>query len=223
MPVITRRRMLAMTALTLNAPRISALCSADDALSPAGEPAPATHIPDWIHHNRTLIAEGYNPPFYPTLDYTPSKAIEIAVDLDCDSMRYPAASYYAYFPTQSGYPVHPDLKGDPMRETLAALRKAGMHTIAYIPLNHPFMSVESKDPRYADWTRRSIDGTPITTGHYGWGRFFEGCLNSPVREVIRKLTAEVLSYDVDVMYFDGPYEGMENASQFCHCVYCRQA
>ena len=67
-----------------------------------------------------------------------------------------------------------------MRETVAQLRKAGLHTIAYIPLNHPFMSIESNDPRYPDWTRRYADGSPMITTHYGWDRFYEGCLNSPI-------------------------------------------
>ncbi len=223
MPVITRRQMLAMTALTVNAPGLHILRAAGEALPSAGQTAAAAHLPEWIHCNRTLIAEAYNPPFYPSLDYTAAKAVAIAADLNCDSMRYPSASYFAYFPTKSGYPIHPDLKGDPMRETLIELRKAKMRTIAYIPLNHPFMSIESKDTRYADWTRRYSDGTPITTTHYGWGRFFEGCLNSPIREIARTLTSEVLSYDFDLLYFDGPYQGMDHRSEFCHCAHCQQA
>ncbi len=39
--------------------------------------------------------------------------MDIARQLNADSLRYPAASYFAYFPTKSGYPVHPELKGDP--------------------------------------------------------------------------------------------------------------
>ena len=98
-----------------------------------GEPSQAgssASVWDWIHNNRTLIAEAYNPPFYPALDYDPEKAVRIAKDLNADSMRYPAASYYAYFPSKSGYPVHPELKGDPMRETLDRLRQAGLLTVA---------------------------------------------------------------------------------------------
>ena len=43
--------------------------------------------------------------------------MKIAAELNAESMRYPAASYYAYIPTKSGYPVHPEVKGDPFRET----------------------------------------------------------------------------------------------------------
>src|SRR5215471_17933814 len=68
----------------------------------------------WLKTCRTLICEAYNPPFYPSFDYRAEKAVKIAAELNADAMRYPAASYFAYFPTQSGYPVHPELKGEPM-------------------------------------------------------------------------------------------------------------
>src|SRR5205085_2361862 len=112
---------------------------------------------DWIPGTRTLIAEAYNPPFYPSLDYEPAKAVSIARALNADGFRYPAASYYAYFPTQSGYPVHPELKGDPMRRTLELCREAGIKTVAYVPLNHPFMEVTSHDPRFAGWSKKFVD------------------------------------------------------------------
>lgn len=179
---------------------------------------------DWIRTCRGLICEAYNPPFYPSFDFQPGKAVEIATELNADSLRYPAASYWAYFPTKSGYPIHPGMKGDPMRETVELCRKAGLKTIAYVPLNHPFMDATSKDPRYADWRKQSADGAPMITEHYGFAKYFEGCLNSPLRDVIRTLVREVLTeYPVDVMYFDGPYQGMQNAKEYCHCKYCEAA
>ncbi len=178
----------------------------------------------WLTTCRTMICEAYNPPFYPSLDYAPAKAIEVATALNADSLRYPAASYFAYFPTKSGYPIHPELKGDPFRETVDLARKNGMKVVAYVPLNHPFMDVTSKNPNYKDWSKKFADGTPMTTLHYGFAKYFEGCLNSPLREVIRTLVREVLTqYPVDVMYFDGPYQGMNNAKEYCHCTYCEAA
>src|ERR1035437_10143257 len=223
MPKITRRSMLGMTAIAMSAPALKALQADGNRLSSDGDEPVSRNECKCFPHNRTLIAEAYNPPFYPSLDYVPARAVEIALGLNCDSMRYPSASYYAYFPTKSGYPIHPDLKGDPMRETLTGLRKAGLRTIAYIPLNHPFMSIESNDPRYADWTKRFKDGTPMVTSHYGWGHYFEGCLNSPIRDVATALTAEVLSYDFDILYFDGPYQGMDHGWDFCNCTHCQSA
>src|SRR6185369_11080130 len=94
----------------------------------------------------------------------------------------------------------------------------------YVPLNHPFMDASSKDPRYADWSKKSADGSPMITEHYGFAKYFEGCLNSPVRDVIRTLVREVLTnYPVDIMYFDGPYQGMQQAKEYCHCTYCEAA
>ena len=179
---------------------------------------------EWIRSPRILIAEGYNPPFYPALEYEPEKAVRIAQELNADSLRYPAASYYAYFPTKSGYPVHPELRGDPMRQTVDLCRKANLKNVAYVPLNHPFMEVTSKDPRFVDWAKKFDDGRPMITEHYGFVKYYEGCLNSPVRDVIKALVREVLvDYPFDVMYFDGPYEGMQNAQSYCHCIYCARA
>jgi hypothetical protein len=189
----------------------------------AAPAAPAVDNYEWSRSTRILIAEAYNPPFYPSLDYDAEKTVRIARELNADSLRYPAASYFAYFPTKSGYPVHPELKGDPMRETWELCRKAGLKTVAYVPLNHPFMDITSKDARYAGWNKKFADGKPMTTEHYGYAEYFEGCLNSPVRDVIRALVREVLAYDVDVMYFDGPYQGMQNAKNYCHCQYCEAA
>jgi hypothetical protein len=184
----------------------------------------AAPSPEWIGTCRMLICEGYNPPFYPSFDYDAVKALFIARALNADSLRYPANSYFANFPSKSGFPVHPELKGDPMAETMELCRKAGLRNVAYVGLNHPFMDASSKDPRYADWSKKFADGSPMTTEHYGFATYFEGCLNSPVREVARALVKEVLTkYPADVMYFDGPYQGMQNAKNFCHCKYCEAA
>ena len=191
----------------------------------SAQPQPATTSAyEWIRSTRILIAEAYNPPFYPSLDYEPGKAVKIARELNADALRYPAASYYAYFPTKSGYPVHPELKSDLMRQTVDQCRQAGLKTVAYVPLNHPFMHAASRDPRFADWNKKFADGRPMTTEHYGYAEYFEGCLNSPVRDVIKALVREVLvDYPFDVMYFDGPYQGMQNAKNYCHCTYCEAA
>lgn len=175
---------------------------------------------EWIRSCRCVIAEAYNPPFYPRLDYRPDKAIKVCQALGANSLRYPAASYYAYFPTKTAYPRHPELRGDLMLETIERCREAGLKVIAYVPLNHPFMEVRANEPRYLDWVKRFADGTPMTTGHYGYATYYEGCLNSPLRDVIRAMVREVLRYGVDVMYFDGPYMGMKHSHDYCHCKYC---
>ncbi|PYQ20230.1 MAG: hypothetical protein DMF81_19250, partial [Acidobacteria bacterium] len=66
-----------------------------------GRPSAPVAVYDWIRQPRILLAEAYNPPFYPSFDYDAEKALAIARELNADSLRYPAASYYAYFPTKT--------------------------------------------------------------------------------------------------------------------------
>ena len=212
---LNRRELLQSVGLLLMPPQLCAVLQPAEARSSAYE---------WIQGPRVLIAEGYNPPFYPSFDYEPERAVRIAKELNADSLRFPAASYYAFFPTKSGYPAHPELRGDPMRQTVDLCRKANLKTVAYVPLNHPFMELTSKDARFADWSKKFADGRPMTTEHYGFAKYYEGCLNSPVRDVIKALVREVLAnYPFDVMYFDGPYQGMQNTKDYCHCRYCDSA
>lgn len=179
---------------------------------------------EWIRSTRIVIAEGYNPPFYPSLDYAPERAVRIVSELNADALRYPTAAYFAFFPTKSGYPVHPELRGDPMRETMERCHRAGVKNVAYVPLNHPFMEAASKDSRYADWSKKFANGEPMTTPHYGFTTYYEGCLNSPVRHVIKAMVHEILTeYPTDVLFFDGPYQGMAHADSYCHCKYCEAA
>ena len=180
---------------------------------------------EWIRSTRLMIAEAYCPPFYPTLEYDPEKALAMARRLNCDSFRYPTYSYVSFFPTKTKFPHHPELGSrDPFRDTVNLFHGAGLKVVAYNPLNHPFMDVHSNNPDYADWRRYDADGKPYITRHFGWTQFYEGCLNSPLREQIKERVREVVTnYPVDLMYFDGPYQGMEHRSRYCHCQYCKAA
>ncbi|HTA79675.1 MAG TPA: alpha-amylase family protein [Terracidiphilus sp.] len=181
--------------------------------------------PEWVRSIRLMIAEGYCPPFYPALDYDPKKAVEIARELGCNALRFPSFSYVAYFPTKTKLPRHQELGSrDLLRETADLCQQAGLKLVVYNPLNHPFMDITAGDPNYLDWTRRFADGRPMTTTHFGWGEYYEGCLNSPVREQTKACVREVITnYPVDLMYYDGAYEGMDHEGDFCHCKYCKEA
>jgi hypothetical protein len=180
---------------------------------------------EWIRTARLMIAEAYCPPFYPTLEYDPEKALALARRLNCDSFRYPTYSYVSFFPTQTKLPHHPELgTSDPFRRTVELFHDAGLKVVAYNPLNHPFMDVHSSNPDYADWRRYDADGKPYITRHMGWTQFYEGCLNSPLRAQVTERVREVVTnYPVDLMYFDGPYEGMDQRLHYCHCKYCQAA
>ncbi len=189
----------------------------------ADSPLPASF--EWIRSVRLMIAEGYAPPFYPALDYEPKKAVDIARALGCNAFRFPSFSYVAYFPTKTKLPRHKELGSrDLLKETSDLCHEAGLKLVVYNPLNHPFMDIAAGDPNYLDWARRFADGRPMTTTHFGWGTYYEGCLNSPVRDQIRERVREVVTnYPVDLMYYDGAYEGMDHEPDFCHCIYCKQA
>jgi hypothetical protein len=184
-----------------------------------------TQLPEWVRSLRLVIAEGYSPPFYPSLDYEPEKAVAIAHELGCNAFRFPTFSYVAFFPTKTKLPLHPELGSrDLLKQTAELCHKAGIKVVAYNPLNHPFMDVTVDDPNYQDWTRRFVDGRPMITTHFGWGSYYEGCLNSPLREQTLEYVREVISnYPVDLMYYDGAYQGMDHEPDFCHCKYCKQA
>jgi hypothetical protein len=195
------------------------------ALPPREGSSPLKPSFEWIRSVRLMIAEGYAPPFYPSLDYDPEKALDLARRVKCNAIRFPTYSYVAYFPTQTKLPHHPELGDrDPFRRTVDLFHAAGLKVVAYNPLNHPFMDVRSDNPLYRDWMRYDADGHPYVTRHMGWTTFNEGCLNSPLREEIQKRVREVVTnYAVDLMYFDGPYQGMDQRLHYCHCQYCRTA
>lgn len=223
---LTRRALLqqcgvlaAGTTLEGLSPKLAQALPEDDTVPP---------IPpsfEWVRSARLLIAEGYCPPFFPSLDYEPEKAVGIARRLGCNAFRFPTFSYVSFFPTKTKLPLHPELGSrDPLMRTAELCHEAGIKVVAYNPLNHPFMDIRSNNPDYQDWTRRFADGRPMITTHYGWASYYEGCLNSPLRDQIRERVREVIAnYPVDMMYFDGAYEGMDHEPDFCHCKYCKAA
>ena len=225
MKKITRRELLQQAGIMTVSSVVGSSIPSYSLTTPGPKPGYSEDAYAWIRSARIVIAEAYNPPFYPSFDYEPEKALAIARQLNANALRYPTASYYAYFPTKTKYPIHPELGGrDPLRRTVELFHDAGLKVVAYNPLNHPFMDVRAKNPDYEDWMRRDVDGRPLTTHHMGWTERYEGCLNSPLRSVTKARVLEVLTtYPVDVMYLDGPYVGMENDQRFCHCRYCKAA
>ena len=226
MEKVSRRELLQRAGTLAAATALGGVAVKEGVAKPITEGAPGAQPPfEWIQSARLMIAEGYVPPFYPSLDYKPEKALALARRLNCEALRYPTFSYVAFFPTRTKFPQHPELGGrDPFRETVNLFHDAGLKVVAYNPLNHPFMDVQSNNPEYRDWMRYDAEGRPLITRHMGWTRFYEGCLNSPLREQIRERVREVVAnYPVDMMYFDGPYEGMDQQMRFCHSKYCQAA
>jgi len=226
MEKVSRRELLQRAGAVAAATALSGFALQEGVAKPINEGAAATGPAfEWIRSVRLMIAEGYAPPFFPSLDYEPKKALDLTRSLNCNAFRYPTFSYVAFFPTKTKLPHHPELGGrDLLRDTLNLFHDAGLKFVAYNPLNHPFMDTEADNPEYGDWIRRDAEGRPMTTRHMGWTRYYEGCLNSPLRDQIRERVREVVAnYPVDMMYFDGPYQGMEQRLRYCHCQYCKAA
>ncbi len=222
---LSRRQLLqrasagaALATIGAKAPPAAALPQSEDSI-------PKKAGFEWMRTVRLMIAEGYAPPFYPSLDYEPQKALEIAKRVHFNAIRYPTFSYLAFYPTQTKSPRHPELGDrDPFRQTIELFHNAGLKVVAYNPLNHPFMDVHSENPQYRDWMRYDAEGRPYRTRHFGWTEFYEGCLNSPLRDQTLQAVREVVTnYPVDLMYFDGPYQGMDQRLHYCHCQYCKAA
>jgi len=186
---------------------------------------PSSEGLNFLKSVRILLAEGFNPPFYPNLDYQPGRALEVAKALHADSIRFPAAAYRAFFPTKTKYPRHPMLGDqDPYGETIEQFHRAGLKVVVYLPLNHPFLPTSTPTTEQMEWTKKDAEGQPMITGHYGFETHFETCINSPLRREILKMVDEACNgYEPDIVYFDGPYQGMQADMRWCHCRYCREA
>lgn len=179
---------------------------------------------DWLITDGVILLEGYQPPMFPELDYDPEYAAELTKRAGAKIFRFPALSYYAYYPTEH-YVLHPELAGrDLLKETIDACHKRGIKMIPYIPVGHPFLPHDSKLLPYDSWAKLDESGNRLKWWHHGYFNSYYICLNTPYREAIKKIVTEIVTgYDVDGIYFDGPYQDQTSSGDFCYCPYCREA
>lgn len=182
---------------------------------------------EWVRTCRGVILEAYSYPFYPKYQYSPEKAVEIALAVRANAIRYPAASFFAYYPTKTRYPVEPAIRvDDPMARTVELGHKDGLKVFAYIPINAPFLDVRSKNAEFQDCMKRSATGQLYSgRGAHGYGEFYESCINSSWRADMLEMIREVAGrYEMDAIYIDGPYsQGLHRLDEPCHCRHCRAA
>lgn len=179
---------------------------------------------DWLLTEGVFLLEGYQPPLFPKLDYDPEYAAKLTEQAGAKILRFPAMAYYAYYPTEY-YVQHPELnRRDLLRETIDACHKKGIKVFTYIPVGHPFLPHDSDLEPYNSWAKLDENGNRITWWHHGYFKTYYICLNSPYREAIRKITGEIVNnYDIDGVYFDGPYQDQTSSGDFCYCPHCRAA
>jgi hypothetical protein len=64
----------------------------------------------------------------------------------------------------------------------------------------------------------------MSTGQLGFGEPDEEYLNSPVQQQILAMLREIVTnYPIDLAYFDGLYQGMDQQRRSRHCQYCHAA
>lgn len=201
----------------------------DYGVSPSSDlivPPDGYEPPDWLRYARAIYFDGLTPPIYPHMDdFDAGRLVKLAVDLGGDTLRFQPLAYWAYYPTKSKYPIHPELGNrDLIAETSRACRKAGMHIYCYTKYKNPFMSYEYLDqhPEYLDWVQRDPEGKPVEDfDNLGWMRSPKAdATGDAFRNAIHQVVEELCTYDIDGVYFDAPsafsYTGV------CYCDTCRK-
>jgi hypothetical protein len=115
-----------------------------------------------------------------------------------------------YYPTRVGH-RHRGLKGrDIFGETVAELHRRGIHVVAYISLVYDTVTSDA----HQDWRIRLADGRDAGAGT----RYGTCCPNSPYREHVRSLIAELCgTYAVEGLRCD-----MTFWPAVCYCPHCRE-
>jgi Hypothetical glycosyl hydrolase 6/Beta-galactosidase trimerisation domain len=182
--------------------------------------------PEWLRYARAVYFEGFTPPMHPRLDeFDAERLVKVVVELGADTLRFQPIGFWAYFPTRSKYPIHPQLGNrDLLVETVHACRKAGLHIYCYSKYGNPSMEPDwvDKHPEYLDWVLRGPDGKPsITFDNLGWMMSPKvDATGDAYRQAIHQVIREYATYDIDGTYFDAPsgfgYTG------YCYCQTCRR-
>ena len=178
---------------------------------------------EWLRLSRTLLYDAYWPPFYPSLDYSAEKGIQVARELSANVIRFGSIGKWALYPSKI-MPQHPDLKGrDLLGDTIDLAKKSDIKTVVYIPVGHglPESLVVKQKP---EWLYCLDDGkVPAPVRHFGAPGVVPVCMAGQYHEDILSIVKEIVeSYDVDGVYLDGPYHGWIFTDTICQCPACRK-
>ena len=182
--------------------------------------------PGWLRYSRSIYFEGLTPPIHPHLDeFDAERLVKVVLELGGDTLRFQPVGFWAYYPTKSKYPMHPELGNrDLLVETVRACRKTGLHIYCYTKYANGFMSQSYFDqhPEYKDWFLRGPDGKPGGSfDHLGWmmGPKIDAT-GDAFRQAIVQVIKEYCTYDIDGAYFDAP-SGF-SYTDICYCDTCRR-
>ncbi len=189
-------------------------------------PADGYEAPSWMRYMRAIYYEGFTPPMHPHLDeFDAERLVKVVQELGGDTLRFQPIGFWAYYPTKSKYPIHPELGNrDLLAETVRACRKAGLHIYCYTKYGNPFLQANYVDehPEYLDWVMRGPDGKPsVTFDNLGWMMSPRAdATGDAFRQAVHQIIKEYCTYDIDGAYFDAP-SGFEY-SGICYCNTCRR-
>lgn len=179
---------------------------------------------DWLKKARIMCVESYFSPLYPKIEFDAEKMVKVMKDANANTLRFGTMGFYALY--QSSFlPKHPDLgERDLLAKIIRRCHGEGMRVFTYVPVGHP-LSTETYE-RYPHWARRTIENKPCF--RTGWAKglpdWYHICLNSPYYQVIHNVVKEICEgYDIDGMYFDGPYFSNfgEEFFSICYCPGCK--
>lgn len=176
---------------------------------------------DELHGLKTLLLDGYWPPFAPELSFDAGRAAALCERCGADSVRFGSIGKYAFYPSRV-YPPHPDLGG---RDLLREMTETGVKVVCYVPVGHgvPRSWVERLHP---DWVCRDDAGAMLAPRgqefHFGGEPLLSICAFGDYWGRILEVLDEVMSHDIAGVYLDGPYQGWGTEDNICQCESCRR-
>jgi hypothetical protein len=148
--------------------------------------------------------------------FDPEKFVETLVDAKVNSITCFARCHHGwlYFDSKK-FPErkHPALERDLLRQQLEACHNRGIRAPIYITVQWDYYTAT----RHPDWICLDRNGCTIGTPPFEAGFYQQLCLNTPYREFLKELTAEVLdTFPTDGLFFDIVWPVT------CVCRYCQE-
>lgn len=175
--------------------------------------------PTWLQTGRAFLFEGWTPPLLPDLEFDADRMIRAMKSANVNVVRFPANTLNAFFPSRH-MAAYSEMKGrDIFGEALTATREAGFRFVAYIGLATGVGDENAK--AHPDWLQLDENGNIRSKNFFqddpATPFWYDICSHRPAyRKAICAFTREILDrYEVDGVYFDGPYYWTH-----CYCPDC---
>ena len=149
-------------------------------------------------------------------DFDPDEFAETLVKANVNSITCFARCHHGWlyfdskvFPERK----HPHLQKDLLPQQIQACHRRGIRVPIYLTIQWDHYTAT----RYPEWVAHDADGKVIGTPPFEAGFYQMLCVNTPYREFLKELTAEVLeTFAADGLFFDIVWPVA------CACRYCRE-